>query len=87
MLKKNYKNFEKTTTLRVNQFHPLIGCCTVSHFFRILKKSVFQRILKDTSAAHDIENFSKSATINEKVTYQVMRLTQKYNIVEKLMKN
>ena len=71
-IKKIYQVFGKIASLCLRQFHSFNGCDTVSHFFVILKTCVFKRLLKDTSAAHLIENFGESATVSENLTYQVM---------------
>ena len=68
----------ETTSLCIRQCHSLTGSDTVSHFFRILKTCVFQRLLTDTAAAHPIEKLGESATVSEDVSYQVMSFIQKY---------
>ena len=60
------------------QFHSLTGCDTISDIFGISITCVFQRLLKDTSAAHLTENIGKSATVSEDITYHVMSFIQKY---------
>ena len=80
-----YQNFGKTTSLYLPQFHSLTVCDTVSHFFGISKTSVFQRLLKNTSAAHPTEKLGESATVSE--NYQVMSLIQKYIYREKTNKD
>ena len=70
-VKNIYQNFRKTTSLCFCQFHSLTGCDFVSHFFGISKTCVFQRVVKDTSAAHLIENLGESATVSEDLLCQV----------------
>ena len=78
-VEKIYQNFGKTTSLCLPQFHSLTGCDTVSHFFGISKTCVFERLLKDASAAHLIEKLGKSAsTVSEGLLCQVMIFIQKY---------
>ena len=57
---------------------PLTGSDTVSHFLGISKTCVFERLLRDTSAAHFIEKLGESATVSEDLLYQVMSFIQKY---------
>ena len=42
------------------------------------QKHVFQRLMKDTAAAHLIEKFGESATVSENLTYQAISFVQKY---------
>ena len=58
-IKKIYQNFVKTSSLCLPQFHTLTGCDIVSHFFRLSKTCVFQRLLKDASAVHLIEKLGE----------------------------
>ena len=51
------------------------------------KKSVFQRLLKATSAARLIEKLGESTTVSEKLTCQVISFIQKTYTEGKLMKN
>ena len=62
-IKKIYQNFGKTTSLCLPQFHSLTGCDIVSHFFRLSKTCVFQRLLKDASAVHLIEKLDELVTV------------------------
>ena len=56
---------KKTTILCLPQFHSLTDCDTVSHLFGISKTSVFQRLLKDTPAAHLIGKLGESTTVSD----------------------
>ena len=47
----------------------------------------FQQLLKYASAALPIEKRHESATVSEKLIYQVISFNRKYNNVKKLMKN
>ena len=80
-LSKFWKN-----SLCLPQFYSLTGCNTVSSFFKnifISKTCVFQRLLKDTSAAHLIEQVGESTTVNEDLKYHVMSFIQKIRIMWK----
>ena len=75
------KNFGKTTSLCLLQFHTLTGWDIVSHFFGIPKACGFQRLLEDTRVAYLVEklgDLGESATVSENLTYQVRSFIQIY---------
>ena len=78
-IKNIYQNFWKTNGLCLPQFHSLTGCHTTSQpLLSNIKTCVFQRLLKNTAAAHLIEKLDESATVSENLIYQVMSFIQKY---------
>ena len=76
-LKKFIKILEKQLVCAYLSFIPLLAAIPSATSLQYQKR-VFERLLKDTSAAHLIEKLGESATISEDLLYQVMSFTQKY---------
>ena len=76
-LKKFIKILEKQLACAYLSFIPLLAAIPSATSLQYQKR-VFERLLKDTSAAHLIEKLGESATISEDLLYQVMSFTQKY---------
>ena len=76
-LKKFIKILEKQLVCAYLSFIPLLAAIPSATSLQYQKR-VFERLLKDTAAAHLIEKLGESATISEDLLYQVMSFTQKY---------
>ena len=73
LLKKLEKNLLVLTSVFI-----LLLAATPSASSPEYQKRVFQRLVKDTFAAHLIEKIGESANASENLTYQVMCFIQKY---------
>ena len=84
-LKKFIKILEKQLVCAYLSFILLLAATrsAISSKTSSYQKRVFQRLLKDTSAAHLIEQVGESTTVNEDLKYHVMSFIQKIRIMWK----
>ena len=72
------ENFGSTTSLRMSQFQAITRCDTVSYFFNVSKRVVFERLLSGIMPINMIGELGSLNVITESVNNEVTKFIQRY---------
>ena len=77
-IRKTYETFGSTTWLFLPQFHTVTGCDTVSYFFNVSKRVVFERTSSGILPFNMIVELGLSNITTESANNEVTKFIQRY---------